>query len=64
MRTVYMAVSPDRYELPIAVRDTAAELGKLFGISRTTVLSNIADGRSGVRRGAKFVKTYIEEGEN
>lgn len=29
--TLWMAVTPDKYELPIAVADTALELGRMLG---------------------------------
>ena len=38
---VYVAVTPDRYELPIAVGDTALELAQMLGITRQAVFKTI-----------------------
>lgn len=35
--TVYMAVTPDKYELPIAVGDDAHELARMLGITTQSV---------------------------
>lgn len=58
-----MAVTTDRYELPIAVCLNAEELARIYGISAHTVHCSITRGDSGKRRGAKFIKVRIEEGE-
>lgn len=59
---MYMAVTTDKYELPLFVADTARELGKHFGVSQNTVYSSISKGLSGKKNGYRFVK--VEEGEN
>ena len=38
---VYVAVTPDRYELPIAIGDTALELAQMLGITRQAVFKTI-----------------------
>lgn len=40
--TVYMLVTADKYELPLAVRDTAAEIGELIGRLKFEVFSAIS----------------------
>ena len=59
---MYMAVTADKYELPICVADTARELAEHFGVSPNTVYSSMSKGLSGKRNGYRFVK--VEEGEN
>ena len=39
--TVYVAVTPDRYELPIAVGDTTGELAEMLGVSRQAVFKTM-----------------------
>lgn len=58
---LWLAVTPDKYELPLAVCDTSKELGLLFGISGVTVKRCIDQGSDGSRSGRKFVKVRIEE---
>lgn len=38
---LYLAVTNDKYELPIAVADSASELAKMLGIERQTVFVNL-----------------------
>lgn len=47
---IYMAVSRDKYELPYAVADTAAALGKLLGVKTNTILAAICHGTRGYIR--------------
>lgn len=58
---LYMAVTPDRYELPLAVCRSADELGSCFGIKGHTVLANICRNETGTKRGAKFIRIEVEE---
>ena len=60
---MYMAVTSDKYELPLAVCDTARELGALFGVSANLIQSSISKNLSGKNKGFKFVKVDdVEEG--
>ena len=34
---IWMAVTPDKYELPVAVADTALELGRMLGLKGNAV---------------------------
>ena len=58
---LYLAITPDRYELPLAVCDSPGELARCYGVSKSCVLSNITHGDSGKVRGAKFIRTEVEE---
>lgn len=58
-----MAVTTDRYELPLAVCGSPDELGKCFGMSGNSVLVSLWRNETGKRRGAKFIRVKIEEGE-
>lgn len=62
--TLYMAVTPDKLELPLFVASNVRELAKKYGVTENTVYSAITRNDSGKQRGAKFVKTKeILEGE-
>lgn len=56
---LYLAVTPDKYELPLAVCDTAEELAKLFGLRKNVVQSAISKNLSGRNKGRKFIKVEV-----
>lgn len=58
---LYMAVTPDEYELPIAVCKDIHELAKVFGIKPQSVSEAISKNRPGKKTGAKFIRIEIEE---
>lgn len=60
---MYMAVTADKYELPLFVADTARELAEHFGVSTITVYSAISKGLSGTKNGYRFVKVCDEDEE-
>lgn len=53
---LYLAVTNDKYELPIAVADSASELAKMLGIERQTVFVNLCRPAKNKR---KIVKVRI-----
>lgn len=53
---IWMAVTADRLELPIAIADTAEELSKILGINRTSVMTNALRKESGKISGRRIVK--------
>ena len=42
---VYMKITRDEYELPVAVADSAAELSRILGLSVNTVRNAIGNAR-------------------
>lgn len=56
---VYMAVTADRYELPLAVADSAGELAALLGISKGAVWQRGYCTRVGRDRHPGKVRGYI-----
>ena len=56
-----MAVTPDKYELPIYICDTGEELAQKLNISRNTVFSSITRSENGTRTGRKIVRVKIDE---
>jgi hypothetical protein len=67
MKTVYMAVTADKYELPVAIADTGFGLARLLGIHQNRVHEAMSKGvkwtmlSDGQR--VKFVKVPIEDDE-
>lgn len=61
MQKLYLAVTPDRYELPLAVCLDAYELGRCLGISGRSVLQSMGRKQSGTKRGYNLVRIEVEE---
>ena len=61
---MYMAVTPDRYELPLAVCLSPDELGRCFGLRGRTVLQSLCRKQAGTVRGAKFIRIEVEEDDH
>ena len=59
---LYMAVTSDKYELPIAVADSPLELGEMLGRSRNTILSAISHAK---RWGSRccYVRVDLDDGK-
>ena len=58
---IWLAVTADEYELPLAVADSARELGKMVGLSHNTIEVNAWRNVSGIHKGRKFIKVPREE---
>lgn len=58
---LYMAVTPDKYELPLAVADTVLELAQTVNRSASVIYSSITKNTSGKTKGMKFVKVELED---
>ncbi len=60
MITLWMKVTHDKYELPVAVADTAGQLALMVGCSVNAIHSGISNARRGGYR-CQYVKVEIEE---
>lgn len=60
MITVWMKVTLDEYELPVAIADTAGQLADLIGVRTNNIYSAISNARQGGYR-CSYVKVEIEE---
>lgn len=60
MATVYMKVTKDEYELPVAIADSIAELAKMLGVTRQHIYDSM---RHAKQRGHKtpYIKVEIEK---
>ena len=64
MRAVYMAVTDDAYELPIAVADGMREIARTMGVDPACVFRHVHGMVKGkYKMPCKFVKVYIEDQE-
>lgn len=64
--SLYLAVSEDEYELPIAVARSAQELERLLGLGKGTVSSHISHAKSRRRKRQRYFKIEYgleEEGD-
>jgi len=60
-RYYWLAVEADEYELPLAVADTAKELGDIVGVSKSVVIDAVKNNRSGRICGRKFTRVRKED---
>lgn len=61
-RSLYLLVSSDKYELPLAVADTTRELSALIGVREDAIRSAMSKARKRGNR-CRYVKVVIEEEE-
>ena len=60
---LYMAVTPDQFELPLCVQDSPGELAEALGITINAVRSACAPGKtakSGTKRGYRIVRVEVK----
>ena len=61
---VWMMVTMDKYELPIAVADSAAELARIVGTSKNSIDSAVSRYYSGKIKTSSYRRIRISEDEN
>lgn len=61
-RSLYLLISSDKYELPLAVADTTRELSALIGVREDAIRSAMSKARKRGNR-CRYVKVVIEEEE-
>lgn len=62
MRKLYLATTPDEYELPIAVSDTPEGLAYMMGVTKAGVLSEISHAKK-FKRFCKYHKVEYNDRE-
>lgn len=61
-RNVWLNVTMDEYELPVAVADTAAQLAQILGTTEMTILSSISHAKhDGRKTPYRKVRVEIDE---
>ena len=58
---LWMCVEADEYELPLAVADTAKELGEMLGVQEATVTICAKKNCDGRHSGRRFMKVRKDE---
>lgn len=59
MKKIFMAVTADKYELPVFIADTIPELARKLKVPAASIRSSICRGDTGKTRGIKFIKVII-----
>ena len=59
--TIWMKVTKDEYELPVAVADSPMELARILGISSNTINSSISHVKTGKIKTSVFKKVEVDD---
>lgn len=60
---LYIAVTKDEYEFPIAVAETVPELAKMMGVTANSIYSNLSHTKHGRVNNSGYRKVCVEDGE-
>lgn len=58
---VWMQITKDKYELPVAVANTANELAEIVGVDVSAVRSAVSKQKTGKRKVTKYIKVVVED---
>lgn len=61
---IWIEVTQDEYELPVAVADTARELAEIVGTTTNNIISQCSHRRKGRLKSSRFRMIEIEEEES
>lgn len=61
--TVYMEVTQDPLELPLAVAETARELADMAGVKVDAIYQSISRIQHGKRKRNRFIRVTVDEDE-
>lgn len=59
-RTVWLKVTDDEYELPVAFGDTAEDLARECGTTAGSIISSVSKAKRGVYKSTPYRKVRIE----
>ena len=57
---VYMKVTTDKYELPVAIADSVKELAEKVGVKACSIYSNMSHYKNGAINKSPYVKVVID----
>lgn len=60
MKYLWLAVTPDKYEFPIYIEDSAQALADKLGTTSNVVSSAISKNQSGKKTGRKIIKISVD----
>lgn len=55
MKPLYLLVTKDKYQLPLAVADTAEELARIVGVNQSTIIKCINR-----RKKSQYIRIYVD----
>ena len=58
LKPLYLLVTKDKYQLPLAVADSAAELARIIGVKQSTIVKSITH-----RRKSQYIRVYVDMDE-
>ena len=58
---LYIAMTRDKYQLPMAVAETTEELARMMGVSGSTIRSHLSKVKSGIVKKPRYEKVVIEK---
>lgn len=58
---VYMVVSEDKYELPLALADTVDELAEIINVNSNSIFSALSKFKHGKIKFSRYVKVEIDD---
>lgn len=58
---VYLSVTTDKYELPLAIGDSPKELADMLGVTNNAISSAIGHNATGFIRGNRYIKVWIDD---
>lgn len=61
MIKVYLAITNDIYELPVAIFDTAVQAAKWLGVNRNSIFNYIKYQTANKKYNIRFIKVIIKE---
>lgn len=64
MPKVWMRITRDKYELPLAIADSAEELAEICNVKRETVASMVSSYEKGKLKTSRYICVNVEEDED
>lgn len=56
---LWLMVTKDKYQLPLAVADTATELAQIVGVTPATIIKSVTH-----RRKSRYIRIYVDMEED
>ena len=60
-KAIWMKVTMDEYELPVAVAESCRELSEMVGVTVNNIRSSYSKYKSGQRKTCQYRKVEVEE---
>ncbi len=58
---IWMKVTHDKYELPVAIADSAAELARKLGVSKGSIESSVSRQKRGLNLHSIYRRVEVED---